>query len=70
MPDPRPVDQRRQVLDDLARRHVWWWEDGGPGDDAIVAQVMTLGTCEDIRRTEVGMNPDEQREVMLRVPAG
>lgn len=65
-----PVDRRREVLDDLARRYVWWSDDAGAGDDVIVAQVMNLGTYDDIRRLEGVMAPQELRAVMLRARAG
>lgn len=65
-----PDDRRREVLDDLARRYVWWSEDGGPGDDLIIAQVMNLGTYDNIRRLEAVMPPADLRAVMLRAQAG
>ncbi|MFD2183733.1 hypothetical protein [Rhodoplanes azumiensis] len=64
------VDRRRETLDDLARRYVWWSDDAGTGDDVTVAQVMSLGTYDDILRLEAVMAPQDLRAVMLRARAG
>jgi hypothetical protein len=57
-------------LSTIAHRYVWWSKDAGTGDDVIVAQVMNLGTYDDIRRLEAVMAPQELRAVMLRARAG
>lgn len=65
-----PAGDRRTLLAEFAARYVWWSEDGGPSDDLIVAQVMNLGTYDDIRQLESVASPAELREVMVRAKAG
>jgi hypothetical protein len=57
---------RTPLLAELATRYVWWREEPAPSDDRIIAQVMNLGTYDDIRRLEAVYSPPELRAVMLR----
>jgi len=66
----QPATRRQAVLAELARRYVWWSEDDGPSDDLVIAQVMNLGTYDDIRRLEAVVSPADLRGVMLRARAG
>ena len=51
----------RALLADFAARYIWWRDEHPPSDDRIVAQVMNLGTYDDIRRLEAAFSPDELR---------
>ena len=61
---------RRDLLADFAARYIWWRDEHAPPDDRVIAQVMNLGTYEDIRRLEDAYSPDELRAVMLRAQPG
>jgi|SRR6516225_6464300 hypothetical protein len=41
-----------------------------PSEDRIIAQVMSIGTWEDIRRLERAYSPEELRDVILRAQPG
>ena len=70
MTSPSPAEHRREVLDGLARRYVWWRDPGGPDDDVIIAQVMNLGTWDDIQRLEAVLTVTDLRDAMLKARAG
>jgi hypothetical protein len=58
------------LLASLASRYIWWRGPNPPSDDRIIAQVMNLGTYDDIRRLEAAYPPRELRVVMLRAQPG
>ena len=59
------------LLADLAARYIWWRDAQPPSDDRIIAQVMNLGTYDDVRRLEAaGYAPQELRAAMLRAQPG
>jgi len=64
------MPDRSALLAEFAARYIWWRDEHPPSDDRIVAQVMNLGTYDDIRRLEATLSPDELRGVMLRAAAG
>jgi hypothetical protein len=64
------MPNRSALLADFAAHYIWWRGDEPPSQDRIIAQVMNLGTYEDIRRLEAAFAPGELRGVMLRAAAG
>jgi hypothetical protein len=64
------MSPRADLLADFAARDIWWRDDNAPSGDRIIAQVMSIGTWDDIRRLEAAYNPDEIRDVMLRAQPG
>ena len=65
------MPDRFTLLADFAARYIWWRDDEHPpSEERIIAQVMNLGTYDDIRRLEAALGPDELRGVMLRAAAG
>jgi hypothetical protein len=67
---PRRRDERGALLAELAGRYVWWSDAHQADPMRTVAQVMELGTYEDIRRLEAAFAPEELRDAMVRAPAG
>jgi hypothetical protein len=64
------MSSRADLLGDFASRYIWWRDETPPSEDRIIAQVMSIGTWEDIRRLEAAYSPDELRGVMLRAQPG
>jgi hypothetical protein len=64
------MTSRSHLLASLASRYIWWRDAAPPSDDRIIAQVMNLGTYEDVRRLEEAFGPEELRAVMLRAQPG
>ncbi len=64
------MNQRHDLLKDLAARYVWWRSEPEPSDDRIVAQAMSIGIWDDICRLEAAFSPQELREIMLRAAPG
>jgi hypothetical protein len=64
------MTSRSRLLASLASRYIWWRDPAPPSDDRTIAQVMNLGTYEDIRRLEHAFGPEELRAVMLRAQPG
>src|SRR5436190_1225286 len=58
------------LLHDFAARYIWWRDENPPSADRIIAQVMSIGTYDDIRRLEAAYSADEVRELMLRAQPG
>jgi hypothetical protein len=58
------------LLADFAARYIWWRDEAPPSQDRIIAQVMSIGTWDDMRRVEAAYSADELREVMLRAQPG
>jgi hypothetical protein len=61
---------RAALLAHLAARYIWWRSEPGPSEDRIIAQVINIGTYDDIRRLEAMFSPEELRAVMLRAASG
>src|ERR1700730_10425756 len=59
-----------EMLAAFASRYIWWRGAEPPTRDRIIAQVMTLGTFDDVRRLEAAYGPRELRAVMLRAQPG
>ena len=64
------MDRRAALLRDFASRYIWWQDQTPPCDDRVIAQVMSIGTYDDIRRLEAAYRPEELREVMRRAQPG
>ncbi len=64
------MTNRTDLLAEFASRYIWWRDEHPPSDDRVIAQVMNLGTYDDIRRLEACYEPDELRGVMLRAAPG
>jgi hypothetical protein len=64
------MNSRSDFLAALAARYIWWRSAPSPSDDRIIAQVISIGTYDDIRRLEAAFSPDELRGVMLRAAPG
>ena len=60
------MPDRSALLAEFAARYIWWRDEHPPSDDRIVAQVMNLGTYDDIRRLEAALSPDELRRNAAR----
>lgn len=58
------------LLKAFAAGYIWWRREPGPSDDRIIAQVINIGTYDDIRRLEAAFSPEELRGVMLRAAPG
>ena len=63
-------DGRTDLLANFATRYIWWRSEPGPSDDRVIAQVINIGTYDDIRRLEAAFSPEELRGVMLRAAPG
>ncbi|HLH90010.1 MAG TPA: kelch repeat-containing protein [Xanthobacteraceae bacterium] len=61
-----------ELIAELGRKYIWW----GPAGDAphranrIIAQVMNIGTYDDIRRLEKALGFGRLAEVMLGAAPG
>jgi hypothetical protein len=64
------MSTRTDLLRDFASRYIWWRDENPPSEDRVIAQVMSIGTWDDIRRLEVAYSRDELRGVMLRAQPG
>lgn len=64
------MDARSALLAEFKERYIWWRDGAEPSQDRIVAQVMNLGTYEDIRRLEAELGVEELGAVMLRAQPG
>jgi hypothetical protein len=64
------MNDRSNLLADLAARYIWWRDEHAPSDDRIIAQAMNFGTYDDIRRLEAAYSPGELSAVMLRAQPG
>jgi hypothetical protein len=68
--DQGPEEERSKLIAELERRCLWWSDGHQVDRTRTIAQVMELGTYEDIRRIEAVFTTEELRDVMLRAPAG
>lgn len=64
------MPSRTSLLTSFAARYIWWRDEAPPSEDRIIAQVMSIGTWDDIRRLEAAYSADELRKVMLRAQPG
>ncbi len=64
------MTNRTDLLAEFASRYIWWRDEQPPSDDRVIAQVMSLGTYDDIRRLEACYGPHDLRAVMLRAQPG
>lgn len=64
MPDP--------ALDHLARRYMWWADPAEARDqrDLLLAQLMQLGTWDDVQRARELFGDDAFRQALRKAPAG
>lgn len=62
----------QSLIDELGRKYLWWRPIDGQlfSQDRVVAQVMNLGTYEDIIRLEVVLGQGRLVEVMLHAEPG
>jgi len=58
------------LLAEFASRYIWWRDAEPPSEDRFVAQVMNLGTYDDVRRLEAAYTLQQLRAVMLRAQPG
>jgi hypothetical protein len=63
---PLPPD----LLRAFTTRYIWWRDDHPPSEDRIIAQVMNMGTYDDIRRLEAVCTSSELQQLMLRAQPG
>jgi hypothetical protein len=63
---------RERAISALAGKYLWWpaFSPGGHGPLRQVAQVMNLGTYDDIRGLEGILTPTELADVMRRAQPG
>ena len=63
---------REALLEELEAKYLWWKpEDGGRRSaERVLAQVMNLGTYDDIRRMEAVFEPDRLRDVLAQAQPG
>src|SRR5688572_5788936 len=72
MPEGRFSPRDAEFLTQLGSRYLWWNPiGGGPHPPArILAQIMNLGTYEDIRRLEAAFGPDRLAEALRHAEPG
>jgi hypothetical protein len=58
------------LVRDFTARYIWWRDENPPSEDRIIAQVMNMGTWEDIRRLEGACDASELHGLMLRAQPG
>jgi hypothetical protein len=65
-------EARDELLARLAPRYVWWELEGPPAEQRLrtLAQIMDLGTYDDIRAVEAAFEPAELIEVMALAQPG
>jgi hypothetical protein len=66
-----PAETIDPLLIELGRKYLWWRPiNGQHSRDRMVAQVMNLGTYNDIRRLEKVLKPADLAKVARRAAAG
>jgi hypothetical protein len=65
-------DAERALIADLEHKYMWWQPADGRrhAADRIIAQAMTYGTYDDIRRMETTLGCGRLYDVMLRAQPG
>jgi hypothetical protein len=61
-----------KLIAELARKHIWWApvEDASPAPERVIAQVMNIGGCDDIRRMETTLGFARLADVMRHAAPG
>src|SRR5437868_1108886 len=72
MPIEHAGDKATGLIAELGRKYLWWEPIGGQShsEHRIIAQVMDLGTYEDIRRLEKMIGLERLADVMLQAEPG
>jgi hypothetical protein len=62
----------RDLIAELGRKYIWWAPIGDKSHtpERIIAQVMNMGTYEDIRRLETALGFERLADVMLQAAPG
>jgi hypothetical protein len=62
----------QELIADLGRKYIWWSPIGEEphSEERIIAQVMNLGTYEDIRRLELALGFERLADVMVHAAPG
>jgi hypothetical protein len=62
----------QSLIDELGRKYLWWRPvDGQPfSEDRVVAQIMNLGTYDDILQLEAALGQPHLVDVMLHAQPG
>lgn len=65
-------DRSANLLSELARKYLWWEPIGNTAHAParVIAQVMNLGTYDDIRRLEAAVGPSRLAEIMAQAEPG
>ena len=65
-------DAAQSLIDELGRKYLWWRPvDGSPfSKGRVVAQIMNLGTYDDIRQLEAALGQAYLVDVMLHAEPG
>ncbi|UFS90848.1 hypothetical protein LPJ38_09000 [Bradyrhizobium daqingense] len=65
-------DTSASLIDKLGRKYLWWRPvDGLPfSEDRIVAQIMNLGTYDDVLQLEAALGHAHLADIMLRAEPG
>ena len=66
------VGDAATLIAEFARKYIWWAPIGDQphSEERVIAQVMDLGTFDDIRRLEKTVGYDRLADVMLRAAPG
>jgi hypothetical protein len=72
MSEPHLASETAELLAELSPKYLWWRPVDGEGHppERIIAQIMNLGTYDDIRRLEHVFAPAELGQVMRRAQPG
>jgi hypothetical protein len=56
----------------FVRKYLWWWDSERPIDDAhrVIAQVMDIGTFEDVQELRTLAGDDALREALIAAKPG
>ena len=65
-------DVAQKLIDELGRKYLWWRPvDGQPFfEDRVIAQIMNLGTYDDILKLEAALGQPHLVDVMRRAQPG
>jgi hypothetical protein len=70
--DVRAIHNRRQAHRRACPQYIWWApvEDASPAPERVIAQVMNIGGCDDIRRMETTLGSDRLPDVVAGAAPG
>jgi hypothetical protein len=70
--DVRAIHNRRQAHRRACPQYIWWApvEDASPAPERVIAQVMNIGGCDDIRRMETTLGFARLADVMRHAAPG